>query len=88
MDVDLSWALSRHENALHIPKPLIANRYGNANMTWTLLSKAKNEFLELAQKYDVAMGPVARARLSVVNFAVGQQKRLFGLYQTLVTWFR
>jgi len=85
MDVDLSWALSRHQDALHIPKPLIANRYGDTNMTWSLLSKARNEFLELAKKYNIAVGPVGYARLSAVNFVVSQQKRIFGLYQRLIT---
>jgi len=88
MDVDLSWALSRNQDALHIPKPLIANRYGNANMTWALLSRAREEFLGLAEKYDITMSLTARMRLSNVNFLVAQQKRLFGLCQKLLTWFR
>ncbi len=86
MDVDISWALSRHQDVLHIPKPLIANRYGDMNMTWALLSKARDEYVGLAQKYGITMGPVDHLRLRVVNFLVGQQKRLFGLYQVLVSW--
>ncbi|GMN04201.1 glycosyltransferase [Erythrobacter sp. MTPC3] len=85
MDVDLSWAISRHQDALHIPQPLIANRYGGTNMTWSLLSKARKEFLELANKYGIALGPLGLVRLTAVNFVVSQQKRIFGLYQSLVT---
>ncbi len=85
MDVDLSWAISRHQNALHIAKPLIANRYGGTNMTWSLLSKSQNEFAELAKKYDINLGTVGSARLTAVNLFVGQLKRIFGLYQSLIT---
>ena len=86
MDVDLSWAISRHQDVLHIPKRLIANRYGNTNMTWALLSKALDEYLGLAKKYDIEMGPVDRIRLRAVNQFVGQQKRWFSLYQGFVSW--
>jgi len=88
MDVDLSWALSRHQNVLHLSKPLIANRYGNTNMTWELLSKAEDEYIELARKYGVVMRPRDIMRLKAVNFYVAQQKRIFGLYQRFVSRFR
>ncbi|WP_052701013.1 glycosyltransferase family 2 protein [Loktanella sp. S4079] len=86
MDVDLSWAIARHQDALHIPKPLIANRYGNTNMTWALLSKALDEYLALANKYDINMNITDHIRLRGVNFFVAQQKRLFSLYQGFISW--
>lgn len=85
MDVDLSWALSRNETALHIPKPLIANRYGQTNMTWKLLKSSLNEFKKLSAKYDVKISMLGHLKLRLVTFLVGQQKRLFGVYVRLIT---
>ncbi|MDA5095742.1 glycosyltransferase family 2 protein [Aliiroseovarius sp. KMU-50] len=86
MDVDLSWALSRHQQAIHIPQVLIANRYSNANTTWKLLSQALDETRNLAQKYNVPLGRMGDLRLCMVNFMVNQKKRLFGLYQRVKSW--
>lgn len=86
MDVDLSWALSRHQDALHIDRPLIANRYGRQNMTWALLSKSLDEYFGIAQKYDFPLSLPRRISMRFVNFIVGQQKRAFGLYQDIITW--
>lgn len=86
MDVDLSWAISRHQSVLHIPKTLIANRYGNTNMTWSLLSTALKEHLTLADKYGIKMNFIDHVRLRMVSYLVGLQKRVFGLYQGFVSW--
>lgn len=86
MDVDMSWSISRDQMALHIPKPLIANRYSDTNTTWTLLPRAQEEFIKLAQKYDVPMGRVDRAALVWTSFIINQQKRLFGLYGKFISW--
>jgi glycosyltransferase involved in cell wall biosynthesis len=84
-DVDLSWAIAKNSAVYHIDKPLITNRYSGNNATWALLSKAKQEFISLAGKYDVRMNSWDRLRFSGVNFIVMQQKRVFGLYGRLVS---
>lgn len=87
MDIDLSWTVSRHRPAWHIPKPLIANRYRKANTTWTLLSQSSQEYRRLAAKYQIPMTRFDLARLDVTNWIVGQKKRVFGLYERTVTRF-
>jgi len=85
MDVDLSWAISRNQMVMHIPEPLIANRYSTTNTTWSLLPKAFSEFMDLSKKYDVPMGAIGKARLIWTNFVVNQKKRLFNYYVRLMT---
>ena len=68
------------------PRPLIANRYRDDNATWTLISKAEQEFLDLAEKYEVPLSPLDRLKLRARIGWVNQQKRLFGLYGRAVSW--
>ena len=86
MDVDLSWAISRRCPAYHIPEPLIANRYSRQNTTWSLLATARDEYFDLAAKYQGAPGWLERARISATSFHVAQQKRLFSLYERVRSW--
>jgi glycosyltransferase involved in cell wall biosynthesis len=86
MDVDLSWAISRHEQAFHIPRPMIANRYQSGNATWSLISKAESEYLKLAEKYAVTLDRGDRIRLKATIFFVNLQKRVFSLYGSLLSW--
>ncbi|MGZ8311610.1 MAG: glycosyltransferase family 2 protein [Allosphingosinicella sp.] len=79
-DLDLSWALARVAAPWHIAEPLIANRYGGQNSTWSMLAGARREFLLLADKFGVEMNPLGRARLTLTAFQVAQQKRMFGAY--------
>ena len=88
MDVDLSWAIAKSSQVFHIAQPLIANRYGATNSTWSLLSAARDEFIALAAKYDVRMNRLDRIRLGMTNFKVTQQKRLFAAYLRGITWLR
>lgn len=87
VDVDLSWTISKQAPAWHIPEVLIANRYSGANSTWALLGDAEREFLCLARKHGVQLSTADRARIKLTNWQVAQQKRLFGLYERLVTRF-
>jgi len=87
VDVDLSWTISKHAPAWHIPEVLLANRYRGGNSTWALLADAENEFLRLAGKHGVQLSPVERMKIKLTNWQVAQQKRLFGLYERLVTRF-
>ncbi len=86
MDVDLSWAMARGQMLAHIPEPLLANRYRAGNTTWTLLDRSRTEFLALAAKYAVPLGPMGETRLSARLWAVNQQKKVFGLYGRAVEW--
>lgn len=86
MDVDLSWAISRNSPAFHIPEPLIANRYSRENTTWSLLNSARHEYFELAEKYQGTPDRLERMRITATCFHVAQQKRLFGLYERLMSW--
>jgi glycosyltransferase involved in cell wall biosynthesis len=86
MDVDLSWAMARGQTLAHIPEPLIANRYRAGNTTWALLDRSRAEFLALARKYEVPMGPAETVKLTARTWFVNQQKRLFGLYGRAVSW--
>lgn len=86
-DLDLSWFISKHAPAWHIPEVLLANRYSGDNSTWALLAEAQNEFRRLASKHGVQHSPVERARIRLTGWQVAQQKRLFGLYERLVTRF-
>lgn len=86
MDIDLSWEISRSSPAFHISKVLIANRYGATNATWGLLSKSLHEYIDLAKKHNVRMNALDKLRLAVTNFAIAQQKRVFGVYARLVSW--
>jgi glycosyltransferase involved in cell wall biosynthesis len=79
-DVDLSWSLARVAPPSHIAEPLIANRYGGHNSTWSMLAGARREFVRLADKYGVEMNGISRARLGLTAFRVAQQKRVFGAY--------
>ena len=87
VDVDLSWTISKQQPAWHIPEVLLANRYSGANSTWALLADAENEFLCLAHKHGLQLSPIDRVRIKLTNWQVAQQKRLFGLYERLVTRF-
>ncbi|MEM7742132.1 MAG: glycosyltransferase [Pseudomonadota bacterium] len=87
MDVDLSWTVSRHQPAWHIPELLIANRYRRSNMTWDLLGASTAEYRLLAAKYGIDLSPVDRARLRLTNSTVGWKRRAFGLYERMVTRF-
>jgi glycosyltransferase involved in cell wall biosynthesis len=86
MDVDLSWAISRDRPAFHIAEPLIANRYSGRNTTWSLLTTARQEYIDLASKYGHAPDRLGRLRIATTSFRVAQQKRVFGLYERLLTW--
>lgn len=86
-DVDLSWMISKQAPAWHIPEVLIANRYHRGNSTWALLGDAEREYLCLARKHGVALSTIDRAGIKLTNWQVAQQKRLFGLYERLVTRF-
>lgn len=86
MDVDLSWAISRDRPAYHIPEPLIANRYSRQNTTWSLLDTARQEYFDLAAKYEQAPGWLERMRITATCFQLAQQKRLFGLYERVRSW--
>ncbi len=85
MDVDLSWTVSRHQPAWHIPEVLIANRYRRSNMTWDLQGASAAEYHLLADKYGVSLSQFDRARLRLTNATVGWKRRAFGLYERLVT---
>lgn len=87
MDVDLSWTVSNTQPAWHIPKTLIANRYRKTNTTWSLLSQSSLEYRKLATKYGISMSRTDLIRLDVTNWFVGQKKRVFGLYERMVTRF-
>jgi glycosyltransferase involved in cell wall biosynthesis len=87
VDVDLSWTVSKHAPAWHIPEVLLANRYSGGNSTWAMLADAGNEFLRLAHKHGIHLTPIDRARIKLTNWQVAQTKRLFGLYERLVTRF-
>lgn len=86
MDVDLSWAISRERPAFHIAEPLIANRYSRQNTTWSLLDTARHEYFDLATKYQRAPNWLERMRITATCFHVAQQKRLFSLYERMLTW--
>jgi len=86
MDVDLSWAISHDRPAFHIPEPLIANRYSRQNTTWSLLDSARQEYFDLAAKYESAPGWLERKRITATCFHVAQQKRLFSLYERVLSW--
>ncbi len=84
-DVDLSWTIGRSGPPFHIDRPLIANRYGNANSTWSMLAGAARELRYLAEKNGLRMDYADRLRLGVTAFTVGQKKRLFGAYARLMS---
>jgi glycosyltransferase involved in cell wall biosynthesis len=86
MDVDLSWTISRDRPAFHIPEPLIANRYSRQNTTWSLLNSARHEYFDLAAKYQGSPDWLERMRITATCFHVAQQKRLFGLYERVMSW--
>jgi glycosyltransferase involved in cell wall biosynthesis len=86
MDVDLSWEISQDHPAFHIPEPLIANRYSRQNTTWSLLNSARHEYFDLAAKYEGAPDRLERMRITATCFQVAQQKRLFGLYERVMSW--
>lgn len=87
MDVDLSWRVSKCSPVWHIPEALIANRYRRGNMTWSVLADAEKEFLLLAEKQGVDLSTADRLRLKVTQWFITQKKRIFGLYERVVTWF-
>ena len=87
VDVDLSWVISRDAPAWHIPEPLLANRYRGGNSTWALLAGAEDEFLRLAHKHGVQLSRTDRMWIKFTNWQVAQQRRLFGVYERLVTQF-
>lgn len=87
VDIDLSWTVSKHAPAWHIPEVLLANRYSGGNSTWALLADAEKEFLRLASKHGLTLSPIERLRIKLMNWQVAQQKRLFGLYERVVTRF-
>ena len=84
-DLDLSWSIARSAPPWHIAEPLIANRYGGQNSTWSMLAGARRDFLYLAEKFGVKMSGVDRARLTLSAFRVEQQKRAFGAYARFVS---
>ena len=86
-DLDLSWVISKHAPAWHIPEVLLANRYSGDNSTWTLLAEAQNEFFRLAGKHGIQLSTVERARIKLASWQVAQRKRVFGLYERMVTRF-
>ncbi len=84
-DLDLSWTVSRDRLAHHISEVLLANRYRGGNSTWALMSDAGAEFLTLARKHGVALSRPDRVRLALTNWQVAQKRRVFGLYERMVT---
>jgi glycosyltransferase involved in cell wall biosynthesis len=86
MDVDLSWSLSRERPPFHIPEPLIANRYSRQNSTWSMQGSMRQEYIDLATKYGLRPGPLARMKMGMTCFSVTQQKRVFSLYERLRSW--
>ena len=84
-DVDLSWTIGRRGPPFHIDRPLIANRYGGANSTWSMLAGAARELRYLAEKNGLRMDYADRARLGFTAFTVAQKKRLFGAYARLMS---
>ncbi|MCA3562118.1 MAG: glycosyltransferase [Aestuariivirga sp.] len=84
-DLDLSWRISRLQPAWHIPRALIANRYHAGNSTWGWLGGAADEYLRLASKHGMRISPVLRAQIRLRCWSVGQQRRLFGAYERLVS---
>lgn len=86
IDIDLSWTVSKHAPAWHIPEVLIANRYRRGNSTWTMISDAESEFFLMARKHAIQFSPAEQLRMRMTNLRVAQQKRLFGVYERVVTW--
>ena len=84
-DVDLSWQISGHQPAWHIPRPLIANRYHAGNSTWGWLGGATDEYMRLASKHGMQLSPALRAQVRIRCWSVGQQRRLFSAYERLVS---
>ncbi|WP_428688723.1 glycosyltransferase family 2 protein [Roseibium sp.] len=83
-DVDLSWSMAKGRELVHVPRPLIANRYRAGNTTWSLLGQARSEYFAFARKHGVPLSSFQKARLSARIWAVNQQKKLFGLYGRMV----
>lgn len=77
MDLDLSWALAARGGGYHLDRPLIANRYGAHNTTWTLLRQGIDEMFALAAKHDTVPGPARRLRMIATAHFVNFQKYVF-----------
>ncbi|MCA3556000.1 glycosyltransferase [Aestuariivirga sp.] len=84
LDLDLSWQMSRLQPAWHIPRALMANRYHAGNSTWGGLGAA-DEYFRLASKHGMRISPARRAQIRLRCWSVGQQRRLFGAYERLVS---
>lgn len=85
VDVDLSWTISKHSPAWHIPEVMIANRYSASNSTWGMLKDASQEFFALADKHGVVLSPSERRRISFTNWHTNIQKQMFGVYERVRT---
>jgi glycosyltransferase involved in cell wall biosynthesis len=79
-DVDFSWQIAKLGPVYHIPRPLFANRFGEHNSTWPVLSQAATQFRLLAAKHGVTLSFSDRLKLVVKGWSLTQQKRIFGLY--------
>jgi glycosyltransferase involved in cell wall biosynthesis len=86
MDVDLSWAVSRTSPAYHIPEPLIANRYSSGNSTWRLLKYARQEYIDLTEKYIATPSRLGRLRIGAVCSLMALQKLAFRGYERVRSW--
>ena len=64
-------------NILHIPQPLIANRYTADNATWQLMGNALPEFRALCRKHDIQLSQVEDTCLVARIWIVTLQKKHF-----------
>ncbi|HWT99112.1 MAG TPA: glycosyltransferase [Terriglobales bacterium] len=79
-DVDFSWQLAQSGPIYHIEEALFANRFGDHNSTWPVLSQAAKQFKLLADKYHVELTKSQIFFLAVKAWLLTQEKRLFGYY--------
>jgi glycosyltransferase involved in cell wall biosynthesis len=84
-DLDFSWRVSRSQPAWHIPRALIANRYHGGNSTWGSLSGTADEYIRLASQHGLNLSMTRQAQIRLQCWSVGQQKRIFGAYERLVS---
>ncbi len=83
MDIDLSWSLATADDALHIDRALIANRYSADNTTWRLLGTTSGEYRRLAEKHVGKQSALQTLKMVLTCHFVTAQKLLFGLYARL-----
>jgi rhamnosyltransferase len=79
-DLDLAIATAKGSSVYHIPEPLIANRYHHHNSTGDLLHGVVDQVIALAERHDIALSDLDRARIRLGALYTHWAKRAFLYY--------